>query len=412
MWRSRSALSVAAVMVSVLSGCSSKDSGGNASPSTGGDGGTHGASCATRGAECLQIQEICESDGNTETCVPCPAGQYAKTADACAPLDGTEVSHVFPEYALGPGDESDDVCQSWSLGNETEVWVNGVVLDTNGGYHHSNWLFVPDTMYPGDDGVWNCNDRKYSELEAAVAGGVLFAQSTQATHQVQKFPEGVAVRLPPHAKIIGGTHLLNTTADSLNTTLSIAVYEVDASTVKVPLAPFRLTYHDLTIPAQATSEFTGACDFSAVVPNGTPGDLDMDLYYVMPHYHVLGHSFHLETYGGANDGKAIFDIGAFDGEAHGTPIDPPLSMRGSQGFRFSCGYENPRSKDVGWGIGDQEMCVMLAFARSDFAFDGSVNAGAAAGKNGSTFEYTGDCAVIPLDFARGKGSLGGDAGAH
>jgi hypothetical protein len=131
----------------------------------------------------------------------------------------------------------------------------------------------------------------------------------------------------------------------------------------------------------------------------------MDLYYVMPHYHSLGHSFHLETYGGTNDGKTIYDLGAFDGEAHGTPFDPPISMHGAKGFRFSCGYENPRSKTVKWGIGDQEMCVMLGFARSDFAFDASVASGAPAADKGTVKEFSGTCGVLPLEFARGKGDL-------
>jgi hypothetical protein len=265
-------------------------------------------------------------------------------------------------------------------------------------------------MFPGPDGAWKCNDRGYSELGAAVAGGVLFAQSTQAKHQVQKFQDGVAVRLPPHVKIIGGVHLLNTTQDTIDSTLSLSIYTIDKSSVTVPLAPFRLSYLDLAIQPHAITEFNASCDFSAVVPGGTPGDLDMDLYYVMPHYHSLGHSFHLGVFGGAKDGQTIYDLGAFDGEAHGTPIDPPLSMRGSQGFSFTCGYENPRDQQVGWGIGDQEMCVMLGFGRSDYAFDGSVLDGKsqALPKNGTAFEFGGQCGVLALKT--GQATASGDAG--
>ena len=117
------------------------------------------------------------------------------------------------------------------------------------------------------------------------------------------------------------------------------------------------------------------------------------------------HSFHLETFGGDNDGKAIYDLGAFDGEAHGTPFDPPVSMAGAKGFWFSCGYENPRSTQVGRGIGDQEMCVMLGFARSDYAFDASATGTMPAADKGTLREFTGSCSVLPLEFARGKGQL-------
>ena len=360
--------------------------------------------CTTKRDECTAKQQICVVDGANETCEQCSPGQYAKDADTCAPIPGEITVHDFGVYQLAPAEELDDVCQSWTVGNDDELWVNAVELETNGGYHHSNWLFAPDDQYAGPDGAWKCSDRGYSELTAAVAGGVLFAQSTQAKRQVQKFPNGVAVKLPPHVRIIGGVHLFNTSPEPLDTTLSLTIYTLPTSDVTVPLAPFRLSYLDLTIPPLSISEFSGECDLAGALPNGGP-TLDMDLYYVMPHYHSLGHSFHLETYGGTNDGKTIYDLGAFDGEAHGTPFDPPISMQGAKGFRFSCGYENPRSKTVKWGIGDQEMCVMLGFARSDFAFDASVASGAPAADKGTVKEFSGTCGVLPLEFARGKGDL-------
>jgi len=56
---------------------------------------------------------------------------------------------------------------------------------------------VPETEFAGPDGLWDCDDRNYSQLQAAITGGVLYAQSTQARKEVQKFPDGVVVRVPP-----------------------------------------------------------------------------------------------------------------------------------------------------------------------------------------------------------------------
>jgi hypothetical protein len=354
--------------------------------------------------QCFASQQICVVHDHGEKCQSCSPGEYAKNADTCAAIPGQVMQHDFGTYKLGPGEEDSSLCQSWTLENDDELWVNAVELETDGGYHHSNWLFAPDDKYAGPDGIWKCDDRGYSELDAAVAGGVLFAQSTQAKKQVQKFPDGVAVRLPPHARIVGGVHLYNTSSEPIDTTLELAIYTLPASDVRIPLAPFRLSYIDLTIPPMAVSEFSSECDLAGAAQSGSQS-LDMDLYYVLPHYHSLGHSFHLETLGGDDDGKAIYDLGAFDGEAHGTAFDPPVSMAGAKGFRFSCGYQNPRSTEVGWGIGDQEMCVMLGFARSDYAFDASVQSGAAVADKGSVREFSGSCSVLPLEFARGKGQL-------
>jgi len=355
----------------------------------------------------MEIQQVCAVEDEKERCVPCDPGEYAARgadADSCVAIPGDVQRHEFDDFELAAAEEIDGLCQSWTLGNETEIWVNAVELRTNGGYHHSNWLFAPDTEYAGPDGAWKCKERGYSELQAAVAGGVLFAQSTQAKRQVQKFPEGVAVRLPPHARIIGGTHLLNTSDEPFNTTVELSIHTLPESDVQVPLAPFRLSYLDLTIPPQSVSAFSGECDVATAINKG-PGPLDMDLYYVMPHYHSLGNAFRLEVFGGPDDGKKLFEIGAFDGEAHGAPFDPPISMAEAKGFRFTCGFENPRNVEVGWGIGDQEMCVMLGFTRADWAFDASVLAGDAAGTKDGVRQFTGACGVLPLEFERGKGEL-------
>lgn len=407
----RHAFAALGSLIILLLGCSSNDS---------------GAPCTQRGAECLASQMICVSSNGAETCQACPTGQYAATADGCVAIPGNAIDHTFQAFSVDPGQEITGTCQSWTVNNDTELWVNAVEMENDGAFHHSNWLFVPDTDYVGPDGTWTCSDRPltpggtggYDELQAAVAGGVLFAQSTQATKQVQKFPEGVAVRLPPHVRILGGTHILNTSTKPLTTSLTMHLYTIDRADVHVPLAPFRLSYMDLHIQPHAISNFTGECDVSAALPTGTPGDLDMDLYYVMPHYHALGHSFQLQRFGGTNDGEVLYDLGQFDREAHSKTYDPPVAMRGSKGFRFTCGFQNPYSVEVRWGVGDiatdptaGEMCVMLGFQRSNYAFDGHVLAPADPTTNtlvsqaNGVYNYAYTCGVLPIDYTAKQGGL-------
>jgi hypothetical protein len=372
----------------------------------GGGAGAGTAACEVSLSDCLSRQEACVVTDEGERCEPCDLGQYADATGRCMPLGGDALVNDFGEFELTAGEERSDVCQSWTLGNETGLWVNAVELVNDGGYHHSNWLFTPDTMYEGPDGAWSCDERGYGELEAAVAGGVLYAQSTQALHEVQKFPDGVALYVPPHARVIGGTHMLNVSTSTLATDLELRIYTIPSDQVQVPLAPFRFSYYDLTIPPLSQSAFTGECDMASANPTPTPdGTLDMDLYYVLPHYHALGSSFRLEAFGGPRDGEVIYEIGGFTGEARGRAFDPPFSLAGAQGVRVTCGFDNPRSEEVGWGIGDQEMCVMLGFARSDFIYDDSVNSGASVGTVDGVPSFSGECAVLGLEFERGKGGL-------
>lgn len=167
--------------------------------------------CKSLVAECVGKQQACVADAAGARCEACADGQYAAASGACEAIGGAALAHDFAPFTTKPGEEILGLCQSWTINNPTEMWVNAVQLDQDVASHHSNWTFVPDDQFTGTDGVWMCQDRKYSQLTAALAGGVLYAQSTQATHEVQRFPNGAAVRVPPYSRIIGDVHLLNTT---------------------------------------------------------------------------------------------------------------------------------------------------------------------------------------------------------
>src|SRR5215813_1287935 len=137
--------------------------------------------------------------------------------DAASP--SLTYQHDFGTQTLAAGQEHNALCQSWTLGNATDLWVNAVTLDTGGGYHHSNWFFVHDNVFDGPDGAWECDSRGFNEVAAAISGGVLYAQSTQVRHEVQQFPPGVAVMVPAHSRIVGSTHLLNASPMPVTTDL-------------------------------------------------------------------------------------------------------------------------------------------------------------------------------------------------
>ena len=111
-------------------------------------------------------------------------------------------SFDFGPFEIAPAQEISDQCVQISLHNSDPIYVNSVELTTGPGFHHSNWLFVPEHIFAGEDGTFVCDDRGYSEAVAAVFGGVLFAQSTQAPHEIQQFPEGVGSSCPIRTKIV------------------------------------------------------------------------------------------------------------------------------------------------------------------------------------------------------------------
>lgn len=356
--------------------------------------------CAALRDQCLTNQGVCVESAAGAACQACGAGTYAsRETNTCEPLTGTPLVHDFPEFTTKPGEESVGLCRSWTLNNPEEIWVNSVELSQDEASHHSNWMAVPSDLFEGPDGVWPCKDRKYSQFTAALYGDVLFAQSTQATHEVQRFPNNAATRVPPYSRIISDVHLLNTGDKDVTGNATLTIYSLPKEEVNVKLAPFHMDYSGLAIPPYATSRFTGECDIAGQFPSGK---LAMKVYYVLPHTHALGSRFFFEAADGPASGEPIIDISGFNGEARGRYYDPPVDLAGTTNLRFGCEFTNPRADSVGWGFGDQEMCEFLGFADAKMAFESTVDEAATAGNDGSTALFTGYCSTVAFLWDNNK----------
>ncbi len=309
------------------------------------------------------------------------ASSHCEGADnkpGCPPK-GPALIRQFPDYNLKKFEEVSP-CMAWTLHNEKALYVQAVTLFNKGAFHHSNWFVVPEEMYDGPDGFFNCKDRKFEEVASAIAGTVLYAQSTQAYVETQKLPKGVVIKIPPKHRIIGSAHLLNLSVSPKVTSARLTLDLVHPRDVKTVVAPFRLGYWDLKIPANKESRHTGECPLADDYKEMTGQPLDMKLYYVLPHYHALGNYFRLEVMGGPHDGKKLVELSGFNAEANGVVFDPPFDLTGATGLRVTCGFKNNTNKQVGWGIGDQEMCEFLGLADTRVMMDGGVNKHNKAGK--------------------------------
>ncbi len=304
------------------------------------------------------------------------------------------------------GTEEEDLCQSWTLDNPTELWVRSISQSNDGAYHHANWFFVPDDQFALPDGTWSCSEQNFSELGAAIMGGYLFAMSTQSQEETQTLPAGGAIRIPPYSRIVGSSHLLNTSDQSITTDLRLAISTVPPEEVEAKLVPARIQYHDLTIDPQGKSSFTTECVVADTYQEMMGEPMKLEVFYALSHYHALGRWAQLEIAGGPRDGEVIFRADGF-GENFGRPFDPPIDLAaaGARGVRFTCGFDNPRSEEVGWGIGDQEMCVLALMSRSDMAWDGDVeyNTGeqVGVGPDGEV-QYEGPCSLLGVPWNHNK----------
>jgi hypothetical protein len=331
-------------------------------------------------------------------------------SDPCDPQTETcTFEAAISTQTIAAGVEDEDTCQSWTLNNPTELWVNAIKQSNEGAYHHANWFFVPDDQFTLPDGTWSCSKNGFGELIAALQGGYLFALSTQSHAETQTLPAGSAIRIPPYSRVIGSSHMLNATDEDITTTMRLAISTVPPASVTAKLAPARISYHDLTITPTAKSSFTTECDLAAAYDGVYHRPLSYKLYYTLTHYHELGTYQQLEIMGGPRDGEVIMRHDGY-GDNAGHAIEPPLDLAaaGATGLRLTCGFDNPRSAEVGWGIGDQEMCVMALQAVTDIGYDADVvhNSGSVVGTAPSgEVQHRGPCSItaFPWDFAKPGG---------
>jgi hypothetical protein len=334
----------------------------------------------------------------TALLLACDSGGDAAPADAGAPDTYVRptgraqlLTHTFPPFDVAAPDEQWRNCQSWTLGNDAPLFVNRVTATNEGAWHHSNWMFVRQNLFQGPDGTWPCRDRGYNEVSAGLNGGVFFAQSTQALTETQQFPPGAAIRLPPHTRVLGNVHLLNASSTPMTTAMTFEVETLDEEDVHTRLAPMSYTYTALDIAPRAQSRFVMECDVGTLYQDQLARAPDFRIYYVLPHYHALGNFFRIELVGGENDGGVVYETGAAIGDALGQTLDPPVEVRGATALRITCGFDNPTDAAVRYGIGDQEMCVFLAFTDSPLKFVGTVDTNEPAGQVDGIHMNRGTC---------------------
>jgi hypothetical protein len=304
------------------------------------------------------------------------------------------LEHDFPTVPLEPGEEVTSLCLSWKLNNDEPVFFNSVTMNAGPGWHHSNWFYVPSGLYSVEDGVWDCRG-EFDQLDAAVAGGVLFAQSTQATDETQAFPPGAVVEIPPDSVVVSQIHLLNVGDEAIETGVKMTIAGIAEDEIEIKLNPLSFTFDQLAIPPQQRSRFEVDCDMEEAYG----GPLEMSLYYVLPHYHSFAEGMDVLLSGGERDGETVHRIEARIGEPLGTMLSPPLSMSGSTGIRFACNYDNGTDRTIGYGnSGEDEMCIFLAFTDSNLAWGGGVLSGEPTfveDRDGVAV-YTGGCTILPV----------------
>ena len=305
---------------------------------------------------------------------------------ACSPQTETDeitptLTHSFEPLAADVGEEVSGVCQSWTLNNDEPLYVSKIRQRNEGAWHHSNWFFVHESKYSGPDGTWDCDERGFHEVDAGLAGGAFFAQSTQASVEIQAFPEGAVLEIPPNHKIVGGVHLVNVSASAIDTALTFDIETVPKENVQVRLRPIAFTNTALDIEPAAESRFGMTCDLGKEFEDKLGVSPDYNIYYVLAHYHEWGNYFRLSFVDEDGGDRTIFELRNSIGEPLGMTLDPPINSQNAPKLRVECGYLNDTDRRLEYGLAGKEMCVFLAYSDAGLTIGAESGTNTALGRN-------------------------------
>jgi hypothetical protein len=296
--------------------------------------------------------------GSNDAAPSKPAEKRAAPAPLAGPTLTTE------PVTLPPGGERTLLCESFPLENDDTLFVDGVTFSATG-VHHSSWFALPESAYPGPSGSADCSEFGFGfaapDSETSPTGGLLFAQSPQATNEKQVYGDGAAFAVAPHSQLFVSYHVINTSAEPLDVGISAAVSLLPRKDVKTRLTAGGGLIGLLSLPPASKSQFYSECAFQ------TPPTFKS--YFMQPHYHQYGTGMRLELMGGDRDGEVVWQNEGSIGEALGSHIEPAVDFTGATGMRFSCFYENPTARTiVGGATASDEMCVfyLVTDAPSDF----------------------------------------------
>lgn len=305
----------------------------------------------------------------------------------------------FGPITIPAGTEDTGKCVQLTLHNDQPLYVNQVELTTGAGFHHSNWLYVPEHVFPGPDGIFTCDDRSYDQVSAGILGGVFFAQSTQAPHETQTFPAGVALKVPAHSKLVAQIHLLNTGDEDLVLRPDIKVTpiaEVEATTL---MASVTFEYHPLGLPPNKQSKFSVECDLTER-PEQLAAKPDFKLYYALAHYHEWGTELTIEAVKPTGEAATIYTTKNRVGDVLGGMLDPQFSMAGYTKLRLTCGYYNNTNATLYYGNGQGEMCIFNAFSDAPYSWAGGALDSGDPGTGsdvGGVMSFSRPCQVYAID---------------
>ncbi len=239
-------------------------------------------------------------------------------------------------HSLAPGEET-YLCQYFPPSGPTH-WIDRIDVDEAEGLHH---LFV--FRAAAADGLSTtlspCPDDHGAEYKAqlpVVKPGGSFAM-----------PAGVAVSIGADDGLLLQMHMLNTSTDPVDVSITWRAHVVAASEVEKPAGLFLFSITDIDLPPHRLTTVSKTC----------PAPLDVEMFAANGHFHT-----HAIGFDATIAGARILDGAGADGGAR-VLFDPPRAVHAGDPISWSCSDVNAGATDVRYGpsFAKNEMCNFAAY---------------------------------------------------
>jgi hypothetical protein len=167
-----------------------------------------------------------------------------------------------------------------------------------------------------------------------------------------RFPDGVALRLPPNTGLDLNAHYVNRTGAEFPGEVQVNLHTVAASQVRTVASPLNLQNTDITIRAHADTTIRK----TFVVSEPT-----MTIITLTSHMHEHGTRFVVRLAGGARDGQVVYDNTDWAHPLVRT-FDAPLVLKKGEALVSEVTYHNTTDRVIRFGLtSEDEMGIVFGY---------------------------------------------------
>jgi len=260
------------------------------------------------------------------------------------------------KFTVPPAHER-EVCEYRTFPNEKPMDVQQFEFKMNAGTHH----FALWAYFGGDR---NAADFPKGIAEAPGCIGLGPRDSYQRallggapnTHELTRFPPGIALRLDPHQPVFLNSHYINASLTTpLTPDIVFNVVPARKGTVLHHAENMTIGAYDIHIPPLSTASTTA----DWVVP------FDLNVIQLSSHQHKRGTRVRINLAAGGQDMGQIFENDDWDHPYEYWTVTP-LRLKQGDVFRFTCDWKNNDDHPVTFGVTtDDEMCFMTGYYYRD-----------------------------------------------